>query len=256
MSDHHGKFVWYELMTTDTEAAKAFYRDVTGWAPRAAGVPGVDYTLFSANGADVGGMMRLPDEACEAGAQPGWNGYIAVEDVDAFAERIAQAGGEVHVAPQDIPDVGRFAMVSDPQGAVFALFSAGDGGEPPDNSGDAPGKAGWRELHATDWEAAFDFYSRLFGWTKGDAVDMGDMGVYQLFAAGDETIGGMMTVPEMPRSCWNFYFNVEGIDAAKSRVEAGGGQVCYGPQEVPGGAWFIHCTDPQGAPFALVSARR
>src|SRR3546814_8348736 len=122
MTDMHGRFVWYELITTDTAAAVEFYREVIGWAAQGAGVEGVDYTLLMANGAAVAGLMALHEEVRNAGGRPGWIGYVAVDDVDSRSAEIGKKGGKVHRAPDDIPGVGRFAIVADPQGAVFALF--------------------------------------------------------------------------------------------------------------------------------------
>ncbi len=257
MSGYHGKFVWYELMTTDAPAAEVFYRSVIGWNAGDAGVPGMAYTLLSVGTTGVAGLMKLPDEAAAAGARPGWIGYIAVDDVDAHAAAIAQAGGKIHRGPADIPGVGRFAIISDPQGTAIALFKplSGEGRQPlPPGT---PGTVGWHELHAVDGKAAFDFYSGFFGWTKTDAMDMGPMGIYQLFAAGDAAIGGMMTKMENePAPSWLFYFIVDVVDAAAERVKAAGGQIINGPHQVPGGSWILQCIDPQGALFALVGPQR
>ena len=256
MTGSHGRFVWYELTTTDTRAAEAFYRGVLGWQASDAGMPGMAYTIVSAGGAGVGGLMALPEAARQAGARPGWIGYVAVDDVDKRAAQFAERGGKVHRAPDDIPGVGRFAMVADPQGAVLALFKAAPGSEQPEAPMGTPGHPGWRELHAADWQAAFALYADLFGWTKAEAMDMGPMGTYQLFAANGETLGGMMSDPDAAAApYWLYYFTVAGIDAAKDRVEAAGGSVDYGPEEVPGGMWILHCRDPQGALFALVGPR-
>lgn len=253
-----GRFVWYELMTTDPVAALDFYRSVAGWSARDAGMPGMSYTVLSAGDSDVAGLMALPEAARAAGAAPAWLGYIAVDDVDAMAARLQAAGGAVHRAPEDIPGIGRFAVVADPHGAVFALFRGSDGEMPPAAPMGTPGHVGWHELMAGDGEAAFAFYAGLFGWTKGEGHDMGPMGVYQLFGPpGGEAIGGMMTKPaEVPAPYWAFYINTDAIDAAGERVKTGGGQVVNGPMEVPGGAWILQCLDPQGAFFALVAPRR
>ena len=112
-------------------------------------------------------------------------------------------------------------------------------------------------LNVDDVEEAVAFYSTLFGWTKAEHHDMGPMGIYQMFATGGETIGGMMTKPPaVPAPCWLYYFNIDAIDAAASRVQAGGGAILNGPMEVPGGHWIVQCRDPQGAVFCLVAPRR
>ena len=158
--------------------------------------------------------------------------------------------------PADIPEVGRFSVVADPQGAIFILFKPSGADNNPAPPG-TPGHVGWHELYAADWASALDFYAARFGWTKADAVDMGAMGTYQLFAAGGEPIGGMMNKPDIiPSPVWLFYFNVTEVDAAVGRVNAHGGQVLNGPLQVPGGSWIVQCMDPQGAMFALVARKR
>ncbi len=255
MAEKPNTFVWYELMTTDLAAAERFYGDVIGWATESWGDPG-SYTIVRMGESRVGGLMTLPKEACDAGATPGWLGYIGVADLDAALAKLRQAGGSVHKDPTDIPEIGRFAVVADPTGAVFILFQPNGSGTMPDMSR-APGHVGWHELYAGDGAKAFAFYADQFGWTKDQAMDMGAMGIYQLFAAGGGAIGGMMTKPpQVPVAAWLFYFNVDAIDAAAERVRNAGGQIINGPMEVPGGSWIVQATDPQGAMFALVAPQR
>ena len=259
MSPTHGAFVWYELMTSDVAAAKSFYADVNGWDLQEMPMPGMTYTIANAGGTAVAGLMALPDQVRDAGGRPGWIGYVAVDDVDAGAAAFARDGGMVHRAPDDIPGVGRFAVVADPQGAVLCLFKGSDPepAAPKPLMARPPGHAGWHELLAFDHAALFDFYAGQFGWTRDTAVDMGGMGVYQLFAHGGAAIGGMMNKPaEVPAPFWLYYFITDGIDEAAERVKAGGGTVINGPHEVPGGMWILQCLDPQGAIFALVGPRK
>lgn len=249
-------FVWYELMTSDLDAAEAFYKTVVGWNAEAWDGAGMRYVIMKAGDTGIGGLMTIPEDAARMGARPGWLGYIGTPDVDAATQSVKKAGGTVHREPADIPEVGRFSVVSDPQGAMFMLFTPTGEDKPPESLM-TPGQVGWRELYAADWKSAFDFYSGQFGWTKGDAMDMGGMGIYQLFAAGGtDAVGGMMTKPpEIPAPNWLFYFNVTDIDAALARVTENKGKVIAGPMEVPGGAWIIQAMDPQGAMFALVGSR-
>lgn len=250
-------FVWYELMTTDTVGAQAFYTGVVGWRAADAGMPGMNYTLLSMAETQIAGMMALPPEAQAAGGRPGWVGYIASADVDAQAAAIARLGGAICHPATDIPGVGRFATLTDPQGATFCLFKGLSDEAPPPLPAGSVGTVGWHELHAKDGAAAWAFYSTQFGWAKDQAMDMGPMGVYQLFTAGGPAIGGVMTKqPESPMPFWLFYFNVEAIDAAVDRVTQRGGRIVNGPMQVPGGSWIVNATDPQGAMFALVAPRR
>lgn len=253
-----GNFFWYELVTTDTQAAATFYNDVIGWNTQDSGVPGANYTLFRVKDQGVAGLMAIPSEAGGQGMHPFWIGYVAVDDVPLAVDRIVNAGGKLHRDPVEIPGVIYFAPVSDPQGTGF-IVGKGLSQDPtaPLPPG-TPGTVGWHELYTTDWEAAFDFYHDQFGWTRDRAFDMGPMGTYQLFAtAGTDAVGGMMNKPDnIPLPQWGFYFNVASIDAAAERVRAGGGQVLNGPMEVPDGNWIIQCRDPQGATFNLVAPIR
>ena len=254
MSRSHGSFVWYELMTNDCAAAEAFYRGVIGWKAQDSGLPNQSYTILSAAQTPIGGLMALPPEVRAAGGRPAWSGYILVEDVDAFAARVKKAGGAIHHPPEDIPGVGRFAVVADPQGAVFMLFRGSSDMPAAPTAPGTPCHAGWHELHTSDPERAFAFYSGLFGWTKDRVFDMGPMGPYQLFATGGEAVGGMMTRGEAtPAPVWLYYFNVEDAAAAAARVKDHKGQVLNGPHQVLSGNWIVQCRDPQGAMFALVA---
>ena len=255
MVDCQGRFVWYELITTDTEAAQSFYADVVGWDMGQVSMPGTTYTLFSVGDTPVGGLMELPNDARDMGTKPHWIGYLGVDDVDATNDRIVQLGGAVHVPPTDIPNVGRFSIVADPQMATLALMEWLQPGQERHVEPDTLGRVGWHELLAVDWKKAFAFYGELFGWQKAEAF-VGARGTYQRFSAGGQTIGGMVTKPpQMPLPFWLYYFKIGDIDGAAKRVKIGGGQIINGPVEVPGGSWIIHCTDPQGAMFALVGTR-
>jgi predicted enzyme related to lactoylglutathione lyase len=259
MADPTPTFIWYELMTSDPDAAEAFYRAVVGWNTADAGQPGMRYTILSAGDRGMGGLMAIPAEAASAGAHPGWLGYVGVPDTDEAAKRIVEAGGAIHRSPDDIPNVGRFAVVADPGGALFMLLTPLPREDvPPAAEPTTPGLVSWHELTSSvGQEAAFAFYSGQFGWETAELMDMGPMGKYRTFRAGGAPIGGMMDKPEnVPVSAWGFYVNVDGIDAAVERIRENGGQVRMGPHEVPDGRWVVQAVDPQGAAFALVSSTR
>lgn len=214
------------------------------------------YVVMNAGDRGVGGLMTLPESASRMGMPPAWVGYIHARDVDASTKSLKEAGGAVHREPDDIPGVGRFSVVADPQGAMFMFLQPNQPDQPPVPM-TTPGHIGWHELYTTDWQKALDFYSGQFGWTKGDPFDMGPMGTYQLFNVNGEPTGGMMNkLEQIPTPVWQFYFNVTGIDAAARRVTDGGGKILMGPMEVPGGGWIVQCQDPQGAHFALMAAKR
>jgi uncharacterized protein len=250
MVDHHGYFVWYELITTDRAAAKAFYAKVVGWGAQDASTPDLAYTLFTAGNASVSGLMDLPEEARKMGATPRWVGYVGVNDVDAAADRLKVLGGAVYVPPTN-SNIGRISVVADPQTATLALVNGLRHGQQQAGELGEPGRVGWHELLAADSKKVFPFYGELFGWQKADA-EIGSMDSYQLFSAGGQTIGGMFTkLPTVPFPFWLYYFNVGDIDVAVERVRTGGGRIFQGPMELPGGSWIARCRDPQGAMFAL-----
>ncbi len=245
-------FIWHELNTTDPIAAARFYGEVLGWRALAY-EGGGDYRLLMAGDRPAGGLMLLPEPARDGG--PFWAGYIGVSDVDAESRAIGEAGGATHVPPRDIPTVGRFAVVSDPQGAVFMLLAPSPRDEVPQAvPPGSPGHVAWWELHTSDAEAAWRFYAARFGWEKDTVMDMGPRGSYQLFSVDGRQAGGMMRSP-LPRPMWLFYVAVADVDAAKAAIEAGGGAVLHGPAEVPGGVFIVQARDPQGAMFAVVGPR-
>jgi predicted enzyme related to lactoylglutathione lyase len=256
VADYHGRFVWYELITTDIERAKAFYAEVLGWGTQDVSIPSMAYTLFTVESGSVSGLMNLPEDAKKMGSKPRWIGYVGVEDVDASTDLIKQLGGAVHVPPMDFFNFSRFAVVADPQTATFGLISWLRPGQRLQAKLDMPGRVGWHELLAADREKALTFYVALFGWQRAEAK-VGAKGTYQLFSAGEQTIGGMVTKPRtVSVPSWVYYFNVGDIDAVAKRVKVAGGQVLEGPIEVPDGSWVIQCLDPEGAIFALVGKRR
>jgi uncharacterized protein len=244
-----GRFCWYELLTTDSKAAPAFYKEIAGWgtAPwETEGAP--PYTMWLNGDQPIGGLMQKPAEAAEAPSH--WLVHISTPNVAATAIKAEQLGGRV-LNQMQVPTVGEFAIVQDPQGAVFSAFQPE--GEAPGHDGPARiGEFSWHELATDGWQAAWDFYTQLFAWTKADAVDMGDMGTYQMFSRGAHPLGAFFErPPEMPVSAWLFYLKVPDVRAAVSAVEENGGRVLNGPMEVPGGDLIAQCMDPQGAMFAV-----
>ncbi len=255
MPNNRSHFIWYELMTTETDAAAEFYGAVVGWSVADSGQTDKAYQQWSIAGQTVGGLMAIPADAGEHGMRPMWAGYLNVADVDQSLAGITAAGGAVHMPATNVPGIGRFAMVSDPQGAIFYVMTP-IGAQP--SSSFAPGcsgHGGWNELHTTDWSAALGFYGDQFGLAKTDAMDMGPMGTYLLFNTGEDAVGGMMNSPDFARPMWLYYFNVDDIEAAKTRVESAGGAVLNGPHQVPTGDWVLQARDPQGAMFALVGPK-
>lgn len=246
----HGTPVWYELTTTDPNAAQAFYTRILDWRFADSGMPDFDYRIGHAGDHRIVGVMAPP----EVGMPPRWGIYFAVKDCDATAKAVTDAGGKVCHAPADIPNVGRFAVLADPQGGTFCVLQA----EGPDSRAFdqmRQGHGNWHELPTTDPKAALDFYGRILGWKAGAAMDMGEMGAYQLFSHDGRDIGGIMPLGKAANPGWIPYFGTSSAEVAVSTITAAGGTVLHGPAEVPGGAFIVSARDPQGAEFAVVGPK-
>jgi uncharacterized protein len=252
-----GRFVWHELLTSDVAGAQRFYENVVGWKGQKmeGGPPDMPpYHFWMAGEAMSGGFMQLPDEAKNMGAPPNWMTYIGTDDVDGTAQKAEQLGGRVIRQPEDIPGIGRFAILQDPQGAVFAIYSSAN--DTPEEQDPKQLEFSWHELATTDPKGAWDFYSNLFDWKETSTMDMGpDAGPYQMFGRDRFTYGGIYKKPaDMPApSNWLPYAMVDSADAAAERATKAGGTVIVGPMEVPGGDRIAVIRDPQGAHFAVHS---
>jgi predicted enzyme related to lactoylglutathione lyase len=254
MANPHGSFIWYELMSTDPDASTKFYDDVVGWKIGAKPPGDMDYRMISAPDGHVGGVLRLTDEMRKHGARPVWLGYIGVDDVDDTVAKLTAAGGRVLMPAWDIPNVGRIAMVTDPQGIPFYVMRGASDGTSTAFGRMAMGHVSWNELMTPDQTAALAFYDSLFGIVKSGAMPMGEMGDYTFLQHAGVGIGAMMTNPPGGKpGGWGFYFRVPDIDAAKDKVTRGGGTVTHGPMEVPGGEMVLSAVDPNGAAFGLVA---
>lgn len=248
LNDRRGSFAWYELLTTNAAAARAFYSSVVGWQAQDASTAAFPYSVFSAGKTEVGGLMELPPDARRMGAEPRWVGYVAVDDIDGTVERLRRLGGSVFVPPTD-SNIGRVSIVTDPQTATFGIVSSLKRGVPVERP--LPGTVGWHELLAVDSAKAFAFYSELFDWQpaprENDRLDP-----YRLVDTGGLTTVGMFNkLPRVPMPFWLYYFEVVDIALAVARVREGGGRVVQGPMELLGGSWIARCIDPQGAMFSL-----
>lgn len=254
MVNQPARFAWYEILTTDVAAASAFYGSVVGWRAKDASTPELAYTVLAAGEVPVAGLMELPEEGRRLGATPRWMGFVAVDDTDATAAQISRRGGVVLLPPTP-SNIGRVSVVADPQKATFALVSGLTYGQPQPGGLDEMGRVGWHELLAEDRNKVFDFYGELFGWQKAQG-ETESTDLYQLFSAGGQAIGGMLTkLPSVRQTCWLYYFNVDDIDEAAGRVNAGGGRILQGPIELHDNWWIARCVDPQGALFALQGLR-
>jgi len=249
-----GKFVWYDLMTTAPDEAVEFYKAITNWETMLWEGPAEDmppYTMWALGDKPFGGSMPLPEEAIAGGAPTHWIAYIGTPNVDDTVKKAENLGASIFVQPTDIPTVGRFAIIADPFGAVFAAFTP-ENEAPEQPAQDTPGAISWHELLSASPDEAFDFYAKLFEWKKIESFDMGPMGKYQMYGQGETMYGGMCRKPdEMPMSAWLQYITVADIGNSAAKVKQLGGQVMMGPMEVPSGDLVAQCIDPQGGAFAL-----
>ena len=254
-SEKRGRFVWYDLMTADPKAAEEFYGQLIGWGTKEFEGGNEPYTMWTNKETPLGGVMELSEEAKAAGAPPHWMAYVSVDDVVQTVSKVKEAGGSVLHEATEIPDAGSFAILSDPQGAAFAIYKSASEESQDSAEGDQIGRFSWNELATSDYKGAFSFYSELFGWEPQEAMDMGPGGIYQLYGQSGAPLGGMFNKPdEMPGPpMWLYYVSVEDVNNAVEKVSELGGQVLNGPMEVPGGDLIAQCVDPQGALFALHS---
>ena len=252
MPNPRGDFIWYELLTDDHAQARAFYDPVVGWDIEPAASNPMDYRMIRIpGGGHAGGVMQINDEMRGHGARPTWLGYIGVDDVDATVAQAKDAGGNVLMAAFDLPTVGRMALLADPAGAPFYVMRGASDQTSDAFSANAIGHCAWNELLTSDLRMATDFYIPLFGWTLGHSMPMGPMGDYQFILQGSQTIGAMFAPPDR-RPAWRFCFRVENLEQSIAAVRAGGGEILFGPTEVPGGGRIIQANDPDGVFFMVI----
>jgi predicted enzyme related to lactoylglutathione lyase len=250
MNNAYGRFTWHDLTTSNPVGALAFYPPITSWTSQPM-EESSDYTLWVNDGTPLGGVTPLSPDMRTRGVPPHWLAYVSVYDVDDCVRHVKALGGEVRMGPNEIPNVGAWAIITDPQGATLGLFEPA--GAPPGHTG-VPrlGEFSWHELLTSDYKAAFEFYHALFKWEKIDEHDMGPMGMYFMYGMNGQAFGGMFNRTEpMPPPNWLGYVRVGDVKAATQVVKKLGGTIMNGPMEVPGGDWVAQCMDGQGTPFAL-----
>jgi len=260
-----GSFIWYELMTPDPDAIAPFYAAVVGWTIKGADPGqsgGMDYRMIGrSDGKFAGGVLRLSADMQQHGARPLWLGYLSTPDVDAQLSAIVAEGGKAQMPATNLPNVGRIAMVTDPQGVPFYLMTPVPPPGVPDATSDvfdrhAPQHVNWNELASPDLAASKAFYSRRFGFEFNESMDMGPMGDYCFIDHHGQRVGAVtQRQDERQPAVWLFYIGVPSIAAATRAIEANGGKVLMGPHEVPTGEWIVIATDPAGAGFGLTGPK-
>jgi predicted enzyme related to lactoylglutathione lyase len=236
-----GKFVWHEQVSGDPKQAESFYTQLFGWGTEVFKAGEMDYTMISSGGQTHGGFSP----AMEGAPPPHWLSHIGVENLDETIEKAKGAGGKVAAGPFDMEDVGRMAILTDPQGAfVSAYQSLSEGSE-------AAGVFVWDELGTTDADGAQRFYEQVFSWTTKDQGE--EYGGYRIFHRGEEQVGGLMKNPDpsIP-AAWTPYVGVEDTDAICKKAIELGAKAIVEPMDVPNIGRFAILQDPQGAVFGII----
>jgi len=243
-----GTFSWTDLTTTDQDGAKQFYMGLFGWDAVDNPVgEGMVYSMMQIGGKDVAAISPQMQAQRDAGVPPAWNSYVTVDSADESADKAKKLGANVMAPPFDVMDVGRMAVIQDPQGAFFMLW------EPKLHIGasivNAPGALSWNELASVDLNASADFYRELFDW---DISPMEGMALpYMLIkTAAGNTNGGIRPAQENEPSYWLVYFGSDDIDASAATVADSGGNALVPPMDIGIGKIGVF-QDPQGAVFAL-----
>lgn len=234
-----GRFVWHDLVTSDTAAAQSFYTKVLGWKTQS-WEQDPNYSMFAAASGPLGGTVS------DASGQPHWIGYLSADNLQATIDQATAAGASV-VKEATPAGTGEYAILKDPQGALFGVYAGGS------QSKDAPAKRGefsWHELATSDPKAALDFYMQLFGWEQVAAHDMGEMGTYYIFGRDGKQEGGIYAPQGGTAPHWLGYVRVKDVNQIVKKVKSAGGKVLNGPMEVPGGDWIVQFADPQGGALA------
>ena len=259
---------WIDTTQPDPDAAVAFYGELFGWELEDA-MPSespVRYYIARIRGEDVAAVGSQPDGAGQTAA---WNTYVWVEDADATAAKVRDAGGTVLVEPSDVGDSGRMAIFADSAGATFCVW------QPKEHRGAAivneHGSLNFNDLHTRDLEGAKAFYGSVFGW---ELLEVGEGFMWALAGYGDlleernpgmrENMAAMGAPPRFEDvvasarqvtdeeagsgSHWGVTFAVDDADAVAERAAALGGRVLVPPFDAPWVRMTV-ISDPQGATF-------
>jgi len=246
-----GTFSWTDLSTTDQDAAKQFYGQLFGWSAVDNDVgEGMVYSMMQVDGKDVAAISPQMQEQRDAGQPPVWSSYVTVESADATADQAQKLGATVHAPPFDVMDVGRMAVIQDPQGAFFIAW------EPKRHIGaalvNARGALSWNELASPDPDASAEFYRELFGWQIApfEGMDMPYLGIQN---SDGHSNGGIRPAMENEPPYWLVYFGTQ--DAEADAARAGElGATSLAQMDIGVGKIAV-LQDPQGAVFALYAGR-
>ena len=247
----HGQFIWYELTTPDVDAAQKFYPRFTGWGTQPFDA---DYMMWTTEGVPFAGLFRLSDAMAQEGVPPNWLAYVEADDVDLTVKKAEAIGAKLVTGPGDIPGAGRYAVLADPQGAMFGVYKSTNplGGGAWDGI-PVLGRFSWHELMTNDSNKALDFYCALFDWEKMGVMDMGEGMMYHMIGKAGEMYGGVFDTPKEMAGMspfWLLYINVADVGKAVKTAKKAGATVQRPQMDIPGGSIAI-LGDPQGAGFAV-----
>jgi predicted enzyme related to lactoylglutathione lyase len=251
MEPKTGSFAWLELGTTDRKAAKDFYSHLFGWTSEDMAMgPDMTYTIFRIGGGDVAGAYQLMKEQLDMHVPPNWILYVKVVNADESAAKAVKLGGKQIVAPSDIPNVGRFAVIQDPTGAFISIFQPGRH-RGTTVFGDI-GAPCWADLNTTDPEKASKFYAGWLGWT----FETGKDGYRHIVngTGSEDMIGGIppqMHAPPGTPSHWMCYFSVADCHASAAKATQLGARTLMPATLMPDVGTIAVLADPQSAAFAL-----
>jgi predicted enzyme related to lactoylglutathione lyase len=236
-----GKFVWHEQVSPDPKQAESFYTELFGWGTEVFKPGEADYTMISAGGGSHGAFAK----AMEGAPPPHWLGHVRVDKLEETIEKAKQAGGTLAAGPFEMGEVGRIAIIGDPQGGHLSAYE-------PEGDGPVPeGVFVWDELVTTDADGAQQFYEQVFGWTTSDMGD--DYGGYRIFNRGEDGIAGLMALPDASVPVhWQPYVAVDDPDATSAKAVELGGTVLAEAMDVPKVGRIAVLRDPQGATFGIL----
>lgn len=246
MSYLPGKFVWFEHGSADPAKATAFYEGLFGWKVETVTMGGPPYSMIHNAGAGIGGITEGT-----AGERARWLPYVSVPDVDSVFDAAVADGAKPLMPPVDFGPVGRGATLTDPTGALLALWRGAEG-DPEDKDTEPAGHWCWNELWTSDVERALAFYRKLVDYTV-DAMEMGEQGTYHILKTGDKQRAGVTSSvhPAAP-SMWLPYVAVDDCDAKAQDCSSLGGKVMFGPEDIPGIGRFAILQDTTEAAFAII----
>jgi hypothetical protein len=235
-------FAWNEIATRETKEVSAFYCELFGWTAELAECT-AGYTVFKIDDMSICGMIEMNDEWPKE-TPTHWGSYIYVEDVDATAAKVTDAGGTVCCGPMDAGEGARMAVITDSTGAIISLYKGGDG-----QNAFGAGAFCWNELCTDNTEASAKFYADVFGWNALNGPE--SECPYTIFQCGEEFVGGMMEIHWDAKPSWLGYVAVDDVDVAASKAAELGAQLCVEPQDSPNIGRFAVFTDPVGGTVGL-----